>query len=73
MQLEVSEIGVEQLGDGSWWAKVSARMRGRDLGPRSQEFRASNHILLFEEISNWFNGFIAPTVALPVKKGRKHG
>jgi hypothetical protein len=73
-QLEVSSIEIEQLGDNSWYSKVSARIQGRDLGPRSQEFRCANHILLFEAISDWFTGFLPPVEPASVKrKGKVHG
>jgi hypothetical protein len=70
-QLEVSSAEIEQLGDGSWFGKISARLRGRDLGPKSQIFRASNHVELFEQISAWFGEFLPPVETAPVKKGRK--
>jgi hypothetical protein len=73
-QLEVSLIAIEQLGDKSWYSKISARIQGRDLGPRSQEFRCANHVLLFEAISEWFTGFMPPVEPAPMKrKGKAHG
>jgi len=69
-QLEVSSAEIEQLGDGSWFGKISARLRGRDLGPKSQVFRASNHVDLFEQISAWMGEFLPPADPAPVKTKR---
>jgi hypothetical protein len=69
-RFEGSVDGLERLGNGTWIARPSGRLLGRDVAARSCELRAGNLDALLDDIRDFFYSVVPAEVA-PAKKRAK--